>query len=148
MAHSRALCLSVPRWAVPFQHRACLVFPLTTTTFLVGSPLVVTRWMKAVIRTRIANERAQNAAAVHPHQGLAPAPAHAARAATQTRVEAIPQRPPQPGAGVATFDCYPCSCPRSSLSSPRRSQPSDGPRTVTDYRISCATTYITSLHAC
>jgi hypothetical protein len=147
MAHFPVLCPSVLQWAVPFQRQACLVFPLTTITFPVGYPLVVTRLMKAAIRMRRTNERVQNAAAVRPHQGPAPAPVHAAHAATQTR-EAIPRRPPQPGTGVATLYCYTSACPRSSLGSPRRSQPSDGPRTVTDHCIACATTYITSLYAC
>src|SRR6266702_2467235 len=92
MALFLALCPSVPQWAVPSQHQ-CL-FPLTTTTFPVGSPLVVTKSTTAAIRTRITNGRAPNAVAVLPHQGVAPAPVHAAHAATQTRVGVTPPRPP------------------------------------------------------
>ena len=64
------------------QHHACPVFPLTTTTFPVSYPLVMIILMTAVIRMRITNGQAQNAAAVRPHQGVL-GPVHVAHAVTQ-----------------------------------------------------------------
>ena len=68
------------------------LFPLTTTTFPVSYPLVMIILMTAVIRMRITNGQAQNAAAVRPHQGVL-GPVHVAHAVTQMP-EAFFLRPP------------------------------------------------------
>ena len=65
------------------------MFPLTTTMFLVSYPLVMIILMMAAIRMRITNRQAQNATAMHLHQGVL----GLAHAVTQMP-EAFPLCPP------------------------------------------------------